>query len=59
MTSTVEVLVDAFQDAGTPFIAGHPGGESIELIDAARRGGMRFILMKQETAAAMLASSWG
>ncbi len=53
MASTVEVLVDSFQLSGTPFIVGHPGGESVELIDAARRAGMRFILMKQETAAAM------
>ena len=59
MSTTVEVLVSAFQRAGTPFIAGHPGGESIELLDAARAGGMRFILMKQESAAAMLAATWG
>src|SRR5277367_2423706 len=59
MATTVEVLVEAFRDAGTPFIVGHPGGESVELMDAARQRGMRFILMKQETAGAMLASTWG
>ena len=36
MATTVEVLADAFKEAGTPFIVGHPGGESVELIDAAR-----------------------
>ena len=59
MTTTVEVLAAAFKDAGTPFIVGHPGGESVELIEAARQRQMRFLLMKQEVAGAMLASTWG
>ena len=59
MSTTVEVLVEAFRDAGTPFIVGHPGGESTEMMEAARRRGIRFILMKQETAGAMLAATWG
>src|SRR5665213_3203341 len=59
MATTVEVLAAAFKDAGTPFIVGHPGGESVELMDAARVRDMRFILMKQEVAGAMLASTWG
>jgi acetolactate synthase I/II/III large subunit len=59
LSTTVEVLVEAFRDAGTPFIVGHPGGESVEMMHAARERGLRFILMKQETAGAMLASTWG
>lgn len=59
MTTTVEVLADAFKDWGTPFIVGHPGGESVELMEAARQRDMRFILMKQEVAGAMLAATWG
>ena len=59
MSSTVEVLADAFKEMGTPFIVGHPGGESVELMDAARERGMRVILMKQEVAGAMLAATWG
>src|SRR4030095_13966182 len=59
MTATVDVLAQAFKDAGTPFIVGHPGGESVELMEAARQRDMRFILMKQEVAGAMLASTWG
>lgn len=59
MAQTVEVLADAIKAWGTPFIVGHPGGESVELMEAARAGGMRFILMKQEVAAAMLAATWG
>lgn len=59
MTTTVEILAEAFNDIGTPFIVGHPGGESVELMEAARRRQMRFLLMKQEVAGAMLASTWG
>ena len=59
MASTVEVMAEAFQEAGTPFIVGHPGGESVELMEAARRRGMRFIFIKQESAGAMLAATWG
>ena len=59
MATTVEVLADAFQAAGTPFIVGHPGGELVELMEAARQREMRFILMKQEVAGAMLAATWG
>ena len=59
MTTTVEDMATAFRDMGTPFIVGHPGGESVELMDAAKALGMRFILMKQEVAGAMLAATWG
>ena len=59
MATTVEVLAESFNEVGTPFIVGHPGGESVELMEAARRRHVRFLLMKQETAGAMLASTWG
>ncbi|MCB1546453.1 MAG: thiamine pyrophosphate-binding protein [Hyphomicrobiaceae bacterium] len=59
MPTTVEVIAEAMKESGTPFIVGHPGGESVELMDAARQRDMRFILMKQETAGAMLAATWG
>ena len=36
MATTVEVLAAAFKEAGTPFIVGHPGGESVELMEAGR-----------------------
>src|ERR1700693_5194301 len=59
MATTVEVLAAAFKDAGTPFIVGHPGGESVELGEGARQRQRRFLLMKQEVAGAMLAATWG
>ena len=58
-TTTVEEMATAFKQMGTPFIVGHPGGESVELMEAAKAQGMRFILMKQEVAGAMLAATWG
>ena len=57
--TTVEVLADAFRDMGTPFIVGHPGGDTVHLMDAARVRDMRYILMKQEVAGAILAATWG
>lgn len=59
MASTVEVMADAFLESGTPFIVGHPGGETVEFMEAARQREMRYILMKQETAGAILAATWG
>lgn len=59
MATTVEVMADAFKESGTPFIVGHPGGETVELMDAVRQRDMRYILMKQETAGAILAATWG
>ncbi len=59
MPSVVEVLVEGFKEAGTPLIVGIPGDETLEMIEAARQQDVRFILMKQETAGAMLAATWG
>src|SRR3977135_2656628 len=59
MSTTVEVLATAFKEAGTPFIVGHPGGGWVERMEAARQRQMRFLLMKQEVAGAMLAATWG
>jgi acetolactate synthase-1/2/3 large subunit len=59
MATTVEVIADAIKAIGTAFITGHPGGESVELMDAARQRDMRFLLFKQEVAAAMMAATWG
>jgi acetolactate synthase-1/2/3 large subunit len=59
MSTTVEILAQAIKEAGTPFVVGHPGGETVEFMDALRRNDMRYILIKQETAGAMMAATWG
>ena len=58
MTATVEVLAQAFKDAGTPYC--RPSGRRVgRAMEAARQRQMRFLLMKQEVAGAMLAATWG
>ena len=57
--TTVEVMAETFRDMGTPFIVGHPGGDTVHIMDAARVRDMRYILMKQEVAGAILAATWG
>ena len=57
--TTVEVLAETFRDMGTPFIVGHPGGDTVHIMDAARVRDMRYLLMKQEVAGAILAATWG
>lgn len=57
--TTVEVMAETFRDMGTPFIVGHPGGDTVHLMDAARVRDMRYILMKQEVAGAILAATYG
>lgn len=59
MGTTVEVMVRAFKGMGTPLLIGHPGGESVELMEAARVEGVRFVFAKQESAGAMMAATWG
>src|SRR5437870_8090247 len=59
MPTTVEVMVETFKAMGTPFVVGHPGGESVELMEAARQAGVRFLFAKQESAGAMIAATWG
>jgi acetolactate synthase I/II/III large subunit len=60
MPTTVEVMVDGFAAAGTQFIAGVPGEQAaLDIIETARKRGMRFILVKQETAGAMMSATWG
>jgi hypothetical protein len=39
MTTTVEEMATAFKQMGTPFIVGHPGGESVELMEATKAQG--------------------
>lgn len=39
MARRAGVLVDSFQLSSKPFVIGHPGGESVALIEGARRHG--------------------
>ncbi len=60
MASVAEVLVDALARAGTPRLFGVPGGgSSLEVLDAARRRGLPFVLAHGETAACLMAAVSG
>ncbi|MBY0335629.1 MAG: hypothetical protein K2X11_03400, partial [Acetobacteraceae bacterium] len=53
-----EAVAAAFSDAGMPAICGVPGGgSSLDLLAAAKRHGIPFLLARQETAAAIMAGT--
>jgi acetolactate synthase-1/2/3 large subunit len=53
-----EAVAAAFADAGVPAICGVPGGgSSLDLLAAAKRHGIPFLLARQETAAAIMAGT--
>ena len=57
-TQTVaEVLAQELVDAGIETVFGLPGGETVEVLDAFRRHGLRFILVQRESAAVFMASA--
>jgi acetolactate synthase-1/2/3 large subunit len=55
MASAADVVVRRLRDAGTRAMFGVPGGGSLDLIDAAGRAGLPFVLTATETAAAIAA----
>lgn len=60
MTSVAQVLVVGLKEAGTPRLFGVPGGgSSLELLEAARAEGLPFVLVHQESAAAIMAAVTG
>lgn len=57
MTTVAEFLIDALAERGTKRLYGVPGGgNSLDLIDAAGRRGVDFVLAQTETAAAIMAA---
>ena len=56
MITVADLIVRHLRDAGVGFLFGVPGGGSnLDLIDAAGRAGMPFVLTATETAAAIAA----
>lgn len=53
--TTAEVLVQTLKKAGTEIVFGLPGGENVDLIDAMRREGIRFVLVRNESSAVYMA----
>ena len=57
MPKTAEIVAEALSEEGVKFAFGIPGGEVLELLDAFRRTGIRFVLTKQELGAGMMADA--
>jgi acetolactate synthase-1/2/3 large subunit len=56
MATVADVIIQELQDAGVRTLFGVPGGAgNLDLIDAAGRAGLRFVLTATETAAAIAA----
>lgn len=57
VTTVAEVLIDQLADAGVEVIFGLPGGEVVEILDAIRRKGLRFVLTHNEASAVFMADA--
>ncbi len=60
MPTYADVVADVIQDAGIEFIFGVPGSlSSVELIEAARKRSIRYVLCSNESSAAVKAGTYG
>ncbi|MEZ4868334.1 MAG: thiamine pyrophosphate-binding protein [Caldilineaceae bacterium] len=57
MSTVAEVLVDQLAAAGVETIFGLPGGEVVEILDAIRQQGLRFVLVHNEASALFMADA--
>lgn len=54
---TAELIARALREAGVRYAFGIPGGEVLELLEALRKVGIRFVLAKQELSAGFMADA--
>src|SRR5262245_7261664 len=59
MPTCAEVLATTLRDAGVERMFGLPGGEILDFIEAARKVGIEFILVRHEAVAAFMADAAG
>lgn len=57
MTTVAEHFADQLAAAGVVRVYGLPGGENVEILDAIRRRGIDFILVKNESSACFMAAT--
>ncbi|MCY3864829.1 MAG: thiamine pyrophosphate-binding protein [Chloroflexi bacterium] len=57
MTTVAEYFADQLAAAGVVRVYGLPGGENVEILDAIRRRGIDFILVKNESSACFMAAT--
>jgi acetolactate synthase-1/2/3 large subunit len=54
-----EVIVQYLRAAGIGHVFGYPGDPNVELMEAARRAGMQFVLGRREGTAGLMAEAYG
>ncbi|HXJ08241.1 MAG TPA: thiamine pyrophosphate-binding protein [Burkholderiales bacterium] len=54
-----EVMVRYLKAAGVGHVFGYPGDPNVELMEAARRAGMKFVLGRREGTAGLMAEAYG
>ena len=57
MANCADKLVEALRDLGIRHVFGLPGGENVQVVDALRRQGLEFILVRNESTAAYAAAA--
>jgi acetolactate synthase-1/2/3 large subunit len=57
VAKTSDIIAAALREQGVQYAYGIPGGEVLELLDAFRKAGIRFVLTKQELGAGMMADA--
>lgn len=53
--TVAETLVAVLKEAGTEIVFGLPGGENVDIMDALRQEGIRFVLVRNESSAVYMA----
>lgn len=53
--TVAEVLVEILKEAGVEVVFGLPGGENVEVMEALRQEGIRFVLVRNESSAVFMA----
>ena len=57
MATVAEVLAQSIHEAGIDTVFGLPGGENAEVLDAIRRQGLEFVLVRNENSAVFMADA--
>lgn len=57
MPKTADIIAQALKAAGVRYAFGIPGGEVLDLLEAFRKAGIRFVLTKQELGAGFMAEA--
>ena len=59
MVRVAEEIGLVLRRAGARWVFGHPGGETVDLLEGLRQAGLEFVLTHHETAATIMAATVG